>query len=163
MKKWILSLATFVVVIHSMSANDRVNSTRGDLHTSVLFNDTISVVYDDSKVDSLGVFDAKAVTMRAYTKKANASKESFMLTNNTDYLISRVEITLRYFDVEGNLLHERTEMVECNIPAHSSRQASIKSWDDANRFYFYKDKSRKGAIPYNVKVKVIGYDIRVKM
>lgn len=144
----------------TMQGEERVNTIRKDLHVERDVNDTVACFTDTAK--GVQAFADDAVKMIAYSKKKSDARESFMLVNNTTHHISHVEITFRYTDVNGAQLHERTEMVECDLPAHSTRQASVKSWDKGNRFYYYKDKSRKGAIPYKVMIKVQSYDVRVK-
>ena len=136
----------------------RENSTRKNLKLDR--NAEIEVI-DTIRTDNALAFDAKAVVMRGYAKQTGASKETFMLTNNTNLHISQVKIAFRYTDINGELLHERCELVDCDLPPYSSRQASVKSWDEGNRFYYYKGKSRKDAIAYDVKIKVLRYDIVV--
>lgn len=139
----------------------RVNSTRKGLKTSSEVADTVTMVVDSMKVDDMTRFAKGAVVMRGYAKQTGSSKETFMLTNNTNLHISLVEIIFRYTDVKGVLLHERTETVVCDLPPYSSRQAWVKTWDEGHKFYYYKGKSRKDAIAYDVKVRVKRYDVRV--
>ena len=136
----------------------RENSTRKNLKLDR--NAEIEVI-DTIRTANALAFDEKAIVMRGYAKQTGASKETFMLTNNTNLHISQVKIAFKYTDINGELLHERSELVDCDLPPYSTRQASVKSWDEGNRFYYYKSKSRKEAIAYNVKIKVIRYDIVV--
>lgn len=148
-----------LVIGSCMVNNARENTIRKNLKVE---RTSETAIVDSIKVDENIVFNAGAVVMRGYTKTAGASKESFMLTNNTNLHISQVEIAFRYTDVNGELLHERRELVSCDLPPYSSRQASVKSWDIGNKFYYYKGKSRKDAIAYDVRVKVLRYDVVVK-
>lgn len=138
----------------------RVNSTRKGINVQGK-RDTASLKVDSMTIDAVA-FEDRAVVMRGYSKLAGATKETFMLTNNTNHYISQVEISFKYTDINGVLLHERTELVKCELPPYSSRQASIKSWDEGHKFYYYKGKSRKDAIAYDVKVRVNRYDVRVE-
>ena len=144
-------------------SNGRVNSTRKGLSVSTSPTDTVALAVDSLTLNNgVASFVDNAVVMRGYSKQTGAQKETFMLTNNTNLHISLVEITFRYTDVKGVLLHERTEAVVCDLPPYSSRQASIKSWDEGHKFYYYKGKSRQDAVAYDVKVRVNRYDVRIE-
>ena len=162
MRKKVAAVVLLVIAgaCGTVHCEERVNTTRKDLLVASDVSDTVDCFVDTAK--GVQAFADDAVKMIAYSKKKSDARESFMLVNNTSHHISHVEITFRYTDVNGAQLHERTEMVECDLPPYSTRQASVKSWDKGNRFYYYKDKSRKGAIPYKVMIKVQIYDVRVK-
>lgn len=151
----IISVISFAV------SEARVNSTRKGISVQGKV-DTASLIVDSMIIDNVVRFEERAVVMRGYSKSAGAAKETFMLTNNTNLYISQVEISFKYTDINGVLLHERTEMVKCELPPYSSRQASIKSWDEGHKFYYYKGKSRNDAIAYDVKVRVNRYDVKVE-
>lgn len=119
-------------------------------------------IEDSLKVENALVFHNGIVKMRGYAKRAGASKETFMLTNCSNMHLSSIEIVFRYVDMEGTLIHERRENVVCDLPPYTSRQASVKTFDEGKNFYYYKSKSRKGAIAYDVSIRVQSYNIKVE-
>ena len=142
-------------------AQGRVNSTRKDLQLESSQKAKVDNVIDTIVIKSAGDFCENAVTMRGYAKSAGAAKETFMLTNNTNLWLSLVEFTFRYTDVDGVQVHERTEIISCDLPPYSSRQMSIKSFDVGKKFYYYKNKPRKDAVAYKVAIKLLRYDVKV--
>lgn len=158
MKRFVFPIL-LLVAVSGLSAADRVNSTRKKLYSQ---SENQESVVDSLVVDNIGEFCEDAIAMRGYAKQTGAAKETFMLTNNTNLNISLVEITFRYTDVEDVLLHERTEQVVCDLPPYSSRQVSIKSFDEGKKFYYYKSKPRKNAVAYKVAIKVLRYDVKVE-
>lgn len=161
MKIRVLILLIGLSVSLWVGAQERVNSTRKRLKLDESQQETWNNVIDSIIVERVGDFSEKAVTMRGYSKPAGVAKESFMLTNNTNLYISLVEMIFRYSDMEGVSVHERTESIVCDLPPYSSRQVSIKSFDEGKRFYYYKNKPRKDAVAYKVAIKLLRYDVKI--
>lgn len=158
MRKTWLILSLFLMMGGEPYSRD--NSTRKNLQAvdaEVAFETSVDTV----KVINMLEFDEDVVTLRGYAKRASESLEAFMLSNNTNLYISSVKLRLVYTDLAGNMVHEREEMIECDLPAYSSKQIAIKSFDKSKRFYYHKSKSGKGAIPYNIAVKILSYDVRI--
>lgn len=161
MKRRVLILLIGLSVSLWVGAQERINSTRKRLKLDESQQETWNNVIDLIVVERVDDFSEKAVTMRGYSKPAGAAKESFMLTNNTNLYISLVEMIFRYSDMEGVSVHERTESIVCDLPPYSSRQVSIKSFDEGKRFYYYKNKPRKDAVAYKVAIKLLRYDVKI--
>ena len=152
---YVVLLLVAVFCCQSAEASGRMNSTRKGL----LRADTIDALVDTVRIVDVRDFCKTAVTMRGYTKKD--SKETFMLTNNTDLYLSRVVISFIYTDACGVLLHERNETIACELLPYSSRMFSMNTFDSSNKFYYIKNRAKKGTVAYNVAIKLIGYDVRI--
>lgn len=161
MKIRVLILLIGLFVSLCGEAQGRVNSTRKRLKLDEFQQEVRNNVIDSIVVERVDEFCERVVTMRGYSKPAGASKESFMLTNNTNLHISLVEMIFRYTDMKNELVHERTESVVCDLSPYSSRQVSIKTFDEGKKFYYYKNKPRKDAVAYKVAIKLLRYDVKI--
>lgn len=107
-----------------------------------------------------GLFTPQKIKIRGFDKKISDSQESFFITNNTGYGISRIKIKLEYYDIDGNLLHNRVEMVECEISDGETRMTSIPSFDKTHNYYYWKSrKPKRSATPFKAAYKILRYDI----
>ena len=120
-----------------------------------------TVAIDSVIVDDALQFTEGIVTMKGYSKLTGANKESFMLVNHSNLHLSGLEIRFKYTDLDGAIIHERTATVECDLPPFQSRQVSIKSFDEGHRFYYYRSKAQKGAIAYDLTIKIKSYNIKI--
>lgn len=155
----IATLVALVVMI-GLSTHARENTTRQNLQLAAV--DTVDVAVDSLALADPLEFQEKAISVRGYSKRVSDSKESFMLTNNTNMRISSVEVRFLYTDVKGIMIHERVEVIDCDLPPYSSKQIAIKSFDEGKRFYYYMSKAKKkDAIPYKVAATTISYDIKI--
>ena len=103
-----------------------------------------------------------AVSIKGYSKKASDSRETFFVTNKTDHRISQIKLLLRYFAIDGQLLHERVATVNVSLNPGDTKLAWIKSWDIHRQFYYYGGtKPRKAATPFKIAYRLIGYSIPV--
>lgn len=106
--------------------------------------------------------EPNAVTLKGYSKKASDSRESFFVTNNTNHRISHVRLLMRYSQMNGEMLHERTATVEVDLRPGETRLVAIKTFDVQRLFYYYAGpKPRKSATPFKVAFRLVGYDIPV--
>lgn len=143
----------------TLTANAQENSQRKNIRVHDgpirVINDT---VVDDE--DTLQFIEG-IVSMKGYTKMVGASKESFMLVNNSNLHLSGLEIKFKYVDLDGVLIHERVATIDCDLPPHKSRQVSIKTFDEGHQFYYYRHKSKKDAIAYDLTIRIESYNIKV--
>lgn len=158
MKKTCIILIGILSLTFILNTYGRENTTRKKLQASVVKD----VFIDTIIVDDVKSYYEKAVTMRGYAKRFNESKETFMLINNTNLYLSQVELLLKYFDVEGVLLHERTELIFCDLPPYSSRQLSIKTFDEGRKFHYIGSKSGKGSVAYEISMRLLSYSVKIE-
>lgn len=108
-------------------------------------------------------FTPLVVSMYGYTKRYNEAKENFILRNEThNYHISRVKLKLLYKADSGEVLHEREELIECDLPPGASQMVSIKSFDSSRNYYYYKTPSKKGGVSFRIQYDLLRYDIVVE-
>lgn len=157
----IKSLITSILLVASIFAINAQNTVQKGL--VVNGNDeSLSTIAEKSALDihQSPLFDAGLLSIKGFEKRLADTRESFFVTNHSKYNISRVKLRLRYTDTAGNLLHERTEMVECELPSGSTRQVYIPSFDKQRKLYFYlSTKPRRQATAFRVAYSVLRYDI----
>lgn len=159
MKTKIAILITLMVAIAgAMMA--RTRTTQKQLKNN---SQIVEQIPDASVPDSLLLnLEPNAVTLKGYSKKASDSRESFFVTNNTKHRISHIRLLMRYSQMNGEMLHERTATVEVDLKPGETRLVAIKTFDVQRLFYYYAGpKPRKSATPFKVAFRLIGYDIPV--
>ncbi len=107
------------------------------------------------RADTVAV-DSAQVRFSGYEKALRATVESFFITNNTADSLSNIAITIRYLDMQGRELHQRTETIKMELPAGATRMARISSWDRQKVWYYYltePTRTRGQATPYRVSIK----------
>ena len=138
-----------------------VHSTKSGIEMAKGFNssiDTAVIAYADSVK-----FNPVALTIKGYSKRAYDKMETFYVTNNTSQSITQVKILVRYSDMKGNMIHERTVTVNCNLTPYGTHQAMVRSFDTSNGFYYYlSSKPRNSAIPYQVAMRIVGYSLSIE-
>ena len=166
MKPWSKHILTFPLALllltaSTMDLDARVRTTRKNLRSTevpVAVMDTA----DGLLPDSLAQVDPGAVTLKGYSKRASDSKESFMITNNTDHRMSAVRLLLRYTTMQGEMLTQRSVTVPVSLMPGETKMVSVKSFDVQRLFYYYAGpQPRKSATPFQVAYRLTGYDIPV--
>lgn len=153
-------LTLLMVVMVVVTAQARTRTTQSQLkNNSQVIEEIPAGVVPDSLLRDL---EPNAVTLRGYSKKASDSRESFFVTNNTNHRISHIKLLMRYSQMNGEMLHERTATVEVDLKPHETRLVAIKTFDVQRLFYYYAGpKPRKSATPFKVAFRLVGYDIPV--
>ena len=107
------------------------------------------------RFDTIAEPRADAVRFSGYEKTNQSNRETFFITNNLrgDSTIIAVELTLTYFDADGNQLHERTETIRCILPPGETRAASLSSWDANHAFHYHLSTppARRRSSPFSVR------------
>lgn len=159
MKAKIAILIILLMVVSSV-ATARTRTTQKQLKNN---SQIVEQIPDASLPDSLlRDLEPNAVTLKGYSKKASDSRESFFVTNNTNHRISHIRLLMRYSQMNGEMLHERTATVEVDLKPGETRLVAIKTFDLQRLFYYYAGpKPRKNATPFKVAFRLVGYDIPV--
>lgn len=149
-----------VLLVAATNVQGRTRTTQTQLKNN---SQVIEQIPDTWVPDSLlRDLEPNAVTLKGYSKKASDSRESFFVTNNTNHRISHIRLLMRYSQMNGDMLHERTATVEVDLKPHETRLVSIKTFDVQRLFYYYAGpKPRKAATPFKVAFRLVGYDIPV--
>lgn len=149
-----------IVALVSVATMARTRTTQKNLKNN---SQIVEQIPDANVPDSLlRDIEPNAVTLKGYSKKASDSRESFFVTNNTNHRISHIRLLMRYSQMNGEMLHERTANVEVDLRPGETRLVAIKTFDVQRLFYYYAGpKPRKSATPFKVAFRLIGYDIPV--
>ena len=156
MRKSVASLCLMMVL--AMLASSDANAQRR-LNTTRKSRSNRTELTSESKIGIVPMYDtirgkeASGVVLTGYDKALHSAKESFFIVNNTGRHIRSVNLTVNYYDMEGNQLHSVTEDVACDIPAGESRNISRTGWDRQRSFYYHKNppyRPRTVATPFDV-------------
>lgn len=122
------------------------NTTRKKLHRTEKYDST------EMRSDTV-TLTKEAVRLSGYEKPLRSTKESVFLTNQSDKKLVYVKLLLDYYDEDGRQLHQREVELNCDVPAHETRQLIFPSWDKQKTFYYYLSSKPKSALgtPYKVK------------
>ena len=152
-------MVTLLAVV-AVAAMARTRTTQSQLKSN---SQIVEQIPDANVPDSLlRDLEPNAVTLKGYSKKASDSRESFFVTNNTRHRISHIRLLMRYSQMNGEMLHERTATVEVDLRPGETRLVAIKTFDVQRLFYYYAGpKPRKNATPFKVAFRLVGYDIPV--
>lgn len=109
-------------------------------------------------------FNAAAVTLSDFVKRASDYNETFTVTNNTQEHITQLKLLMRYSSTEGEVIQQREITVNVNIKPGMSGNARVRSFDRAGKYYYYYGtKPRKqGAAPFVVAVRLLQYSVAVE-
>ena len=153
-------LILLLVLEVAAAGNARTRTTQAQLKNN---SQLVEQIPDAAVPDSLlRELEPNAVTLKGYSKKASDSRESFFVTNNTNHRISHIRLLMRYCQLNGEMLHERTATVEVDLRPGETRLVAIKTFDVQRLFYYYAGpKPRKAATPFKVAFRLVGYDIPV--
>ena len=157
-KSAVIVSAIVILFALRLSAFDKINTTRKNL--------SIKTVAE--QLESLNTAEEKTLTdsinISGYDKTVTDKDESFYLTNNTEFTLSKIVVRFTYRNLDKAMLHEETYGIDCDIPPHSTRQLTVRSWDKGHTHYYHKSrKPRRSAIPYTVSYTLLRYDIAIKL
>lgn len=155
--KHILTLLLLLSFVHNINAQ---KTTQKNLITKSNVDTIPAMMINASTQNETSLFQSNGIEIKGFEKKLVDTRECFTVTNKTIYNISRIKLLLRYSDNNGELIHERSELIECNIPAGSTRQVIIPSFDSQRKFYYYLGtKPKRKATPFRAAFKLLRYDI----
>lgn len=127
--------------------NSRKSSASGK-HTSGKIKKALYVSTDTLLKDS--------IHFSGYDKPINATKESFLVINNSRHNIKKVGIRLTYLDLNDRMLHSRETEAECDVPSGETRLLSIPTWDRLHTFFYYSGpEPHRVATPYKIAITLL--------
>ena len=114
--------------------------------------------------DADSVAYADKLMIYGYDKAIGDRNETFYLENKTPFRISKVVVRFTYTNESGDMLHEQTYDIPCDIPSGETRQLAVQSFDTKHNHYYYKSrKPRRDAIPYRVTYTIMRYDVAIQL
>ncbi|MBQ7690844.1 MAG: hypothetical protein IJT30_06630 [Muribaculaceae bacterium] len=160
MMKRVLALSLLALVV-LCAAFARTRTTQPNLRTAAILIEPIPLTHAADSA-AVAAVDQYAITLRGFNKRLRDSKETFLVTNNTDRRISALRITLRYSTLDGSMIHERTVTIPVMINPHQTQLAEVKTFDTQHQFYYYAGPTpKKSATPFQVAYRLVGYDVPV--
>lgn len=154
--KHILPLILIVAAIFPLSARRKVNTLRPQLTPLSV----IEELQQTGPADTLRYADR--ITFSGYSKTVNDANETFFVTNETPFHLSRLCVKFTYSMPEGEMLHEEIYEINCDIPAATTRQISIRSFDRQHNFYYHLGKKpKRSATPFTVAYTLLSYDVKI--
>lgn len=154
-------IATAVGVVLSMPVTARTRTTQTQIKGASMAVPALTVEAVDSTLLSQTV-NPSDIGLRGFAKRASDTKESFLVTNNTQHRMSSVRLLMRYTTVAGAMLHERRITVPVNLGPGDTQWVTVRSFDTQRIYYYYAGpKPRKQATPFRVSYLLLGYDIAV--
>lgn len=151
-KVFVFVVLPIVVLLVSVSVNARKN--RLTLPTPP--RNGVAVKYDQESVE-LDVLDSiygvDAIEISGYDKPTSSDVETMFVKNNTDRNIVGLELELVYMDLQGNQLHERTEVTDDQIGCDKRVAITLRSWDKQKSYHYFRSrKAKRASTPYRVRV-----------
>lgn len=95
--------------------------------------------------------EMRKCSFAGYEKEANSNRESFIVINDSENLITGFKVRIDYLDMQGRMLHSRELKEKCFVPAGENRKIDVGSWDKQKTYYYYLGNApKKIATPYQV-------------
>ncbi|MCP9612855.1 hypothetical protein [Coprobacter tertius] len=119
------------------------------------------------KKDSLYKSDIpfdKAITMLGFEKRVKDKNETFLLKNNTPYLVTRVKLKLIYKTRNDEMIDYREITIDGEILPGTTKQFEKESFDKIKRYYYIKSMplyDQDNGYPFKVMYELLRYDIAI--
>ena len=151
MKNFILSIIISLFLFNISSADEKFKGERKSLQ----FKQTLEQL-QSTHSEAL----KELISIAGYNKTAKDKDETFYVTNNSDFRLSKLVLQFSYYTEKGEMLTEKEYEVVCDIPSKATRQLSVKSFDIHHNHYYYKSRRpTRDAIPYRVKYTLKRVDV----
>lgn len=116
-----------------------------------------------SNIDTIAITPTTHnIKISGYDKPLRSSKETFFISNHTEYNILGIRLNIEYIDLKGRTLHQTQHHISLNIPIGATRQAFIKSWDVQKSFYYKHSSNPRIAdgTPYDIRHQIVSIDVQ---
>ncbi|MDE6135836.1 MAG: FxLYD domain-containing protein [Muribaculaceae bacterium] len=133
------------------------NTTRHRLRPAPATPAESSASSNEAATDTIVSPKAHLLELNGFDKPLRSRRETFFVTNNTPAKVTAVAFTMTYYDQSGRMLHSVPARVNIDIPAGETRQASIKSWDSQQAFYYIRSAvpaRTAQATPFDVSIRI---------
>lgn len=116
---------------------------------------------DTLKTDYPEISRFREIKFAGYDKEPNSNRESFLIINPTESLLTGFEVRIDYLDMKGRMLHSRNITEGCDVPPGETRRLDITSWDTQHTYYYYLgNEPKKVATPFQVSFTPINFWIK---
>ena len=105
-----------------------------------------------------------SIRIYGYEKKFSDAYEHFYVANKTPFHLSRLMLRFTYKMPSGELLHDETYDVVCDIPSGATRHLSIRSFDRRHALFYHKSpRPKRSGTPFTLAYRILRYDVAVEL
>lgn len=105
-----------------------------------------------------------SIRIYGYEKKLSDAYEHFYVANKTPFHLSRIVLCFTYKMPSGELLHEETYDVACDIPSGATRHLSVRSFDRRHALFYYKSpRPKRSGTPFTLSYRILRFDVAVEL
>ncbi len=135
------------------------NTLRGNrLHPTGQARDAILGIQraPKQKFDTVRSISRDDVKLSGYDKPLRTNRETILVTNSTADTLSGLSITIKYSDMQGRQLHERTDTLPAVIPPGETRMLRLSTWDTQHSYYYHRGQQPRTAnvTPYDIIARI---------
>ena len=97
------------------------------------------------------------VTFRGFDKPVESRVETFFVINTAPYRLTRLTVRMDYFGSDGEKMHSRECVIDCDIPAGEQRQVSVPSFDRQQTYRYLHSRvpPRRAASTFTVRLTAV--------
>lgn len=108
------------------------------------------------KYDTIRTISRDDIQLSGYDKPLRTSRETILVTNSTAQPVGGLAVTIKYMDMQGRQLHERTDTVMAEIPGCATRMVHLSTWDSQHSYYYHRGQRPRtaGVTPYDISARV---------
>ncbi|MGN1246266.1 MAG: hypothetical protein ACI4UN_06500 [Muribaculaceae bacterium] len=165
MKKFLIAILLTVLQAAAITATAKKSSTtQHNLRPNVEMLREVQQIADtaDIAVQQPCDFDASAITLRGFVKRAGDDRESFVAENHSKYHITGLKLRFRYYAPSGKIIADRTVEVKCDIMPGKSQRVKVASFDRNRAYhYIYGSRPRRQSAPFDVAFRLLRYDVAI--
>ena len=144
----------------SLTAQRRPDNTLhgGRLRTTGHVRDAIFGIQraPELKFDTVFIPTREDVQLSGYDKPLRTNRETILVTNSTQRPVGGLSVTIKYMDMQGRQLHERTDTLPADIPPGETRMLHLMTWDTQHSYYYHRGQQPRTAnvTPYDITARI---------
>lgn len=110
----------------------------------------------EQKYDTLRTPSREEIQLSGYDKPLRTNRETILVTNSTPRPVDGVSVTIKYTDMQGRQLHERTDTLHTDIPSGETRMLHLRTWDTQHSYYYHRGQQPRTAnvTPYDIIARI---------
>lgn len=108
-----------------------------------------------AQVDSAAMAALDSLRLSGYDKPLRSRSESLFVTNGASRRLTRLALTIAYYDMEGRELHKVEIEKGVDVPPGATRQVVFASWDKQLTFVYHRSERSSRGVKYKVKAAVV--------
>ena len=129
---------------------EKVVTTRPRLERLAIATDSVK-----APVDSVGIAALDSLHLSGYDKPLRSRSESVFVTNGSSRRLTRLTLSIAYYDMTGRELHKVEVEKGVDIPPGATRQVVFASWDRQLTFVYHRSERSNRGVKYKVKAAVV--------